>query len=299
MRALITGGQGFVGQHLERHLRDQGDDVVILDMETDVAKAEVVSHAILQAAPDAIYHLAALSHVGDSWNDPSQVLSVNVIGTANVLAAARQCDRDVTTLVVSSAEVYGIVQPDDLPLTESSPVAPASPYAASKAAAEQVALQAVRGFGQKVIVVRPFNHIGPGQAPVFAVPALSKRIVDAARTGDQDLSVGTLTTRRDFTDVRDVVRAYRLLIEHGESGEIYNICSGIDESIAEIVAMLLEIVGLNLNLVTDQSLIRPVDVPVLRGECAKVFAATGWKSEISLHHTLVDVVESFQDTSKN
>ena len=299
MRALITGGQGFVGQHLERHLRDQGDDVVILDMETDVAKAEVVSQAILQAAPDAIYHLAALSHVGDSWNDPSQVLSVNVIGTANVLAAARQCDRDVTTLVVSSAEVYGIVQPDDLPLTESSSVAPASPYAASKAAAEQVALQAVRGFGQKVIVVRPFNHIGPGQAPVFAVPALSKRIVDAARTGDQDLSVGTLTTRRDFTDVRDVVRAYRLLIEHGASGEIYNICSGTDESIAEIVAMLLEIVGLNLNLVSDQSLIRPVDVPVLRGECSKVFATTGWKSEISLHHTLVDVVESFQDTSKN
>ena len=299
MRALITGGQGFVGQHLERHLRDQGDDVVILDMETDVAKAEVVSQAILQAAPDAIYHLAALSHVGDSWNDPSQVLSVNVIGTANVLAAARQCDRDVTTLVVSSAEVYGIVQPDDLPLTESSSVAPASPYAASKAAAEQVALQAVRGFGQKVIVARPFNHIGPGQAPVFAVPALSKRIVDAARTGDQDLSVGTLTTRRDFTDVRDVVRAYRLLIEHGASGEIYNICSGTDESIAEIVAMLLEIVGLNLNLVSDQSLIRPVDVPVLRGECSKVFATTGWKSEISLHHTLVDVVESFQDTSKN
>ena len=299
MRALITGGQGFVGQHLERHLRDQGDDVVILDMETDVAKAEVVSQAILQAAPDAIYHLAALSHVGDSWNDPSQVLSVNVIGTANVLAAARQCDHDVTTLVVSSAEVYGIVQPDDLPLTESSSVAPASPYAASKAAAEQVALQAVRGFGQKVIVVRPFNHIGPGQAPVFAVPALSKRIVDAARTGDQDLSVGTLTTRRDFTDVRDVVRAYRLLIEHGVSGEIYNICSGTDESIAEIVAMLLEIVGLNLNLVSDQSLIRPVDVPVLRGECSKVFATTGWKSEISLHHTLVDVVESFQDTSKN
>ena len=299
MRALITGGQGFVGQHLERHLRDQGDDVVILDMETDVAKAEVVSQAILQAAPDAIYHLAALSHVGDSWNDPSQVLSVNVIGTANVLAAARQCDRDVTTLVVSSAEVYGIVQPDDLPLTESSSVAPASPYAASKAAAEQVALQAVRGFGQKVIVARPFNHIGPGQAPVFAVPALSKRIVDAARTGDQDLSVGTLTTRRDFTDVRDVVRAYRLLIEHGVSGEIYNICSGTDESIAEIVAMLLEIVGLNLNLVSDQSLIRPVDVPVLRGECSKVFATTGWKSEISLHHTLVDVVESFQDTSKN
>ena len=299
MRALITGGQGFVGQHLERHLRDQGDDVVILDMETDVAKAEVVSQAILQAAPDAIYHLAALSHVGDSWNDPSQVLSVNVIGTANVLAAARQCDHDVTTLVVSSAEVYGIVQPDDLPLTESSSVAPASPYAASKAAAEQVALQAVRGFGQKVIVARPFNHIGPGQAPVFAVPALSKRIVDAARTGDQDLSVGTLTTRRDFTDVRDVVRAYRLLIEHGVSGEIYNICSGTDESIAEIVAMLLEIVGLNLNLVSDQSLIRPVDVPVLRGECSKVFATTGWKSEISLHHTLVDVVESFQDTSKN
>ena len=177
MRALITGGNGFVGHHLAAHLKAQGDEVVAIDMEVDVTDPAAVAQAVTEAAPEVIYHLAALSHVGDSWSDPSKVLSVNVIGTANVLAAARQIDGDPLTIVISSAEVYGIVAPSELPLTELSEVRPASPYAASKAAAEQVALQATRGFGQRMIVVRPFNHVGPGQPPVFAVPALAKRIL--------------------------------------------------------------------------------------------------------------------------
>jgi GDP-4-dehydro-6-deoxy-D-mannose reductase len=293
VRALITGGQGFVGHHLRRHLEGNGDEVIVLDLETDVTDVDIVGSAIETATPDAIYHLAALSHVGDSWNDPTRVLSVNVLGTANVLAGARRCARPPKTLVVSSAEVYGIVTPEDLPLTEASPVAPASPYAASKAAAEQVALQASRGFDQDVVVVRPFNHVGPGQAPVFAVPALAKRIVDAKASGSTRLNVGNLSTRRDFTDVRDVVVAYRLLIEHGQSGEIYNVASGHDVSIDEIVDDLMTIAACPLEKVVDPSLVRPVDVPVLRGSYEKLEHATGWRPSIDLATTLTDVVNDF------
>ncbi len=294
MRALITGGNGFVGHHLAAHLKAQGDEVVAIDMEVDVTAPAAVAQAVTEAAPEVIYHLAALSHVGDSWSDPSKVLSVNVIGTANVLAAARQIDGDPLTIVISSAEVYGIVAPSELPLTELSEVRPASPYAASKAAAEQVALQATRGFGQRMIVVRPFNHVGPGQPPVFAVPALAKRIVDAMAEGRTSLSVGTLTTRRDFTDVRDVVAAYRLLATRGTSGEVYDVCSGVDVEIAEIADRLLALAGTSLTLETDPSLIRPVDIPVLRGDATKLIEATGWAPVIPLDVTLADVLASFR-----
>jgi GDP-4-dehydro-6-deoxy-D-mannose reductase len=294
VRALITGGQGFVGRHLEEHLKDRGDEVVILDLETDVTDMDSIGPAIERATPDAIYHLAALTHVGDSWNDPSAVLTVNVVGTANVLAGARCSPTNPRVLVVSSAEVYGVVSAEDLPLTETSPVAPASPYAASKAAAEQVALQAARGFGQHVMVVRPFNHVGPGQAPVFAVPALAKRIVEAKAAGAKELQVGTLSTRRDFTDVRDVVKAYRALMESGASGEIYNVASGVDVSIEEIVERLLAIVGISLERVLDPNLVRPVDVPVLRGSFAKLHETARWSPAIQLEQTLRDVVASFQ-----
>jgi len=294
VRALITGGNGFVGHHLAAHLKAQGDEVVAIDMEVDVTDPAAVAQAVTEAAPEVIYHLAALSHVGDSWSDPSKVLSVNVIGTANVLAAARQIDGDPLTIVISSAEVYGIVAPGELPLTELSEVRPASPYAASKAAAEQVALQATRGFGQRVIVVRPFNHVGPGQPPVFAVPALAKRIVDAMAEGRTSLSVGTLTTRRDFTDVRDVVAAYRLLATRGTSGEVYDVCSGVDVEIAEIADRLLALAGTSLTLETDPSLIRPVDIPVLRGDATKLIEATGWAPVIPLDVTLADVLASFR-----
>ena len=201
---------------------------------------------------------------------------------------------DATVLTISSAEVYGIVTPDELPLSETSQVRPASPYAASKAAAEQVALQAARGFGQRVLVARPFNHVGPGQAPAFAVPALAKRIVDAQAAGATTLTVGTLTTRRDFTDVRDVVVAYRLLVEKGAAGEVYNVASGVDVSIAEIAESLLTLAGADLEFVEDPALIRPVDVPVLRGDAGRIREATGWSPRIPLKATLADVLESFR-----
>jgi GDP-4-dehydro-6-deoxy-D-mannose reductase len=245
-------------------------------------------------APDAIYHLAAMTHVGESWDDPSRVLRVNVLGTAEVLAAARTLPGSPRVLVVSSAEVYGVVRPEQLPLNEKTPAAPASPYAASKLAAEAVALQAWRGFDQPVLVVRPFNHIGPGQSPNFFVPALAKRIVEAKRSGAGSLSVGTLSTRRDFTDVRDVVGAYRLLVERGEPGTVYNVCSGRDVAMAEVAAQLLELAGADLTFETDPALVRPVDVPVLRGDASLLRSTTGWEPTIPLATTLADVLSSWE-----
>jgi GDP-4-dehydro-6-deoxy-D-mannose reductase len=294
MRALITGGKGFVGQWLSAHLKDQGDDVAIIDLETDVADGAAVRRVMSAVRPDAVYHLAAMTHVGDSWEHPSQVLRVNVLGTAEILAAARAIPELPRVLVVSSAEVYGIVRTDQLPLDEHTATLPASPYAASKLAAEAVALQAWRGYGQPVMVVRPFNHIGPGQSPNFFVPALAKRIVEARRARAGSLPVGTLTTRRDFTDVRDVVVAYRRLIEAGEEGGVYNVCSGRDIAMAEVAHDLLRLAGADLELVTDPALVRPVDVPVLRGDATLLRETTGWQPVIPLATTLADVLSSWE-----
>jgi GDP-4-dehydro-6-deoxy-D-mannose reductase len=294
VRALITGGKGFVGQWLTAHLKDRGDEVAVIDIETDVADGAAVRRVVSDLVPEAIYHLAAMTHVGESWDDPSPVLRVNVLGTAEMLAAARSLPAAPRVLVVSSAEVYGVVTPAQLPLGEDTPTAPASPYAASKLAAEDVALQAWRGFGQPVVIVRPFNHIGPGQSPNFFVPALAKRIVEARRSGAGSLRVGTLTTRRDFTDVRDVVAAYRLLMETGAPGMVYNVCSGRDVAMSEVADDLLRLAGVDLSLETDSKLVRPVDVPVLRGDAGLLRAATGWRPKIPLATTLADVLSSWE-----
>jgi GDP-4-dehydro-6-deoxy-D-mannose reductase len=297
VRSLITGGRGFVGTWLAEHLREQGDEVVAIDYEVDVTDPVALLEAVTGAAPDAIFHLAALTHVGESWKDPLQVLQVNVIGTAALLAAARQCGTDPRVLVTSSAEVYGAVtDPSLMHLDELTPTAPLTPYAASKLAAEALIGQACRGHGQEVIVVRPFNHIGPGQTPNFAVPALAKRIVEADRRGDSSIPVGNLAARRDFTDVRDVVKAYRMLIESGTPGEVYNVCSGHDVAIEEIATTLLRLAGTSLEFKTDPTLTRPVEVPVLRGDPTRLQHATGWKPEIPLDQTLADVLEYWRQS---
>jgi GDP-4-dehydro-6-deoxy-D-mannose reductase len=284
VRSLITGGRGFVGTWLADHLRDSGDDVVQIDQEVEITDPAALLAAVRSAAPDAIYHLAAMTHVGQSWDEPLRVLEVNVLGTGALLAAARECGTAPRVLVTSSAEVYGAVtDPSKLPLTEDSPTAPLTPYAASKLAAEALCAQAWLGHGQHVLTVRPFNHIGPGQSPNFAVSALAKRIVDAERSGN-------LTARRDFTDVRDVVRSYRMLIESGEPGSIYNVCSGRDVAIQEIADRLLAQAGSTVRLVQDPSLMRPVEVPVLRGDPTRLTTSTGWAPELTLDRTLADVL---------
>ncbi len=290
MRALVTGATGFVGTHLVRHLRDRGDQVYGIDRERDVTDEASVREVFESFRPEVTYHLAALTHVGDSWKHAEEFTRVNVVGTQRVLDAAFSTVADSTTIVVSSSEVYGVVSEADQPLRESFRVAPANPYSSSKVEAEHVAREAWTARRQRVVIARPFNHVGPGQSPAFVVPALATRLFDAKEYGDSEIPVGDLSTRRDFSDVRDVVRAYRLLAELGVSGEVYNIASGRDVALSDIAERLVERIAPNVKLVVDPELLRPNDVPVFRGSYEKLHDATGWSPLITLDTSLADVV---------
>ena len=290
MRAFVTGGSGFVAGWLRRHLEESGDHVESVDESVEITDGDAMRKVLVAAAPDAVYHLAAFTHVGRSWEQPREVFRVNAVGTLELLQAALACSPPPRVLLIGSSEVYGVVRPDQLPVGEDAPLLPVSPYAASKVAAEYLGLQAHLGHGLAVIRVRAFNHIGPGQHPSFVVPAFARRIVEAQARGDRTLPVGNLTPRRDFTDVRDVVRAYRLLIERGRPGEAYNVCSGRDVGIDELAQRLLELAGADLSLVADPELMRPVDIPVLRGDPSKLVAATGWEPEVGLDRSLSEVL---------
>lgn len=297
MRALVTGGLGFVGRHLVDHLGACGDDVLVVDRHSDPA-VDVTDPAQVRAAiegfgPEAVYHLAGWADVGRSWTDPAGALRLNAVGTLHVLEACREAGVD-RVLSVASADVYGIVAERELPLRETSPLRPTSPYAASKVAAEALSEQAFLGHGLGVIRVRPFNHIGPGQSEDFVAPALAGRIARAERDGADEVPVGNLTSRRDLTDVRDVVRAYRLLVERGEPGAVYNVCSGRDLAMQDLADELLGMTDRPLVLRTDPDLVRPVDLPVLRGDPGRLQAATGWAPEIDLAQTLRDLLDDLR-----
>jgi GDP-4-dehydro-6-deoxy-D-mannose reductase len=208
----------------------------------------------------------------------------------HVLAAARRAGVD-RVLVVGSAEEYGAALDADMPLTEEAPLRPVTPYGAAKVAADYLALQAFLGSGLGAIRARPFNHTGPGQSDRFLVPALARRVADAERRGASEVRVGSLEPIRDITDVRDVVRAYRLLVERGDPGEVYNVCSGRGVVVGEIAKRLLDLADRPLRLLVDPDLVRSVDVPRLVGDASKLRAATGWRPEIDLEQTLRDVFD--------
>jgi GDP-4-dehydro-6-deoxy-D-mannose reductase len=298
MRALVTGASGFVGRHLVAHLRARGDTVVAVDhsghdgaLTVDVTDVDALTRAVRDAAPDALYHLAARSHVGESWADGDELTRVNVGGTQAVVDASAAAS--VTrVLVVGSAEQYGPVPADRGAVDETVTMQPLSPYGVSKLAAEEAALAAWHGHGVPVLCVRAFNHTGPGQSPEFFVPGFARRIAraEADPAGSDDIAVGNLDSVRDFTDVRDVVRAYRLLVEHGTPGEAYNVCSGEGVRIGDLAERLLTRARRPLRLRIDPALVRAVEVPVFVGDPAKLVAATAWARGVALDTTLDDVL---------
>ena len=294
MRVLVTGSKGFVGQWLIAHLEDSGDEVIGLDTEVDITEPAGLRDVVVTAAPDAVCHLAALSSVGASWGASQATYEVNTVGTANVLDAALACRARPRVLLISSSEVYGRVSPGDLPLGEDRPFAPVSPYAASKAAAEMIGLQAWLGSGLEVMRARPFNHTGPGQRPDFVVPALAQQIAAALDGGADRLSTGNLEARRDITDVRDVVRAYRQLLVAGRPGQVYNVCRGQAVSIRHVAERLLALAGADLPIVVDPQRVRPVEIPELRGDRSRLESETGWRPELPLDSTLGDVLAYWQ-----
>ncbi|MFZ2058079.1 MAG: GDP-mannose 4,6-dehydratase [Acidimicrobiales bacterium] len=294
MRAYLTGGSGFVGYWLLRHLSDAGDTAVAPGPEIDVTDPALIAADLTAAAPDVVFHLAALTHVGQSWREPAETFRVNAMGTLNLLEAVATCEVPPVVVLVSSAEVYGPA-PGAAVLDEHAELRPVTPYAVSKVAAEFLGLQAFLGRGLRVIRARPFNHVGPGQADDFVVSALARRMVEAELNKGGTVQVGNLAASRDFTDVRDVVRAYRLLATNGAAGEAYNVCSGRAISIAALADEMAGLLSYEVRLVQDPDLFRPVEVPVLAGDASKLVAATGWHPTIALATTLSDALDYWRE----
>ncbi len=298
MRALVTGARGFVGAHLCRALQARGDIVVAagraheagIDVPLELGDGGSVAAALDAAAPDVVYHLAAQAFVPESVADPLGTYEVNALGTARLFEAVRRRPAPgPRVVVVSSAEVYGARATADYPLRESLAPLPATPYAASKVAAEAIALATCRTFGVRAVVARAFNHIGAGQDPRFAIPAFALQLARVAEGGLARVMVGNLEALRDFLDVRDVVEAYIALAERGRDGEIYNVCSGKPVSLKEMLRRLILIAGVPVEVREDPERMRPSDVPMSYGDPAKLTADTGWAPQHRLETSLRDV----------
>jgi GDP-4-dehydro-6-deoxy-D-mannose reductase len=294
MRALITGAAGFVGHHLADRLAADGHEIVGVGrspespidhdyVTLDLRDADATKRAIAEIAPEWTFHLAADASVGRSWREPQVIIRNNLETTLNVLDA---CDGS-RVLVAGSAEIYGV--PRQLPVTEEHQLAPQNPYASSKAAIDIVAAFYGR---HDVIRTRAFNHFGPGQTPDYVVAAFASQIADAEREKKKHVLVetGELNARRDFTDVRDVVRAYVLLLERGDTGA-YNICSGVSRSAADILAALGEETDLEIESRVDPDRLRKNEVMDIHGSHDKLTDATGWQPEIAFETTIADTLE--------
>jgi GDP-4-dehydro-6-deoxy-D-mannose reductase len=292
---LITGASGFAGRHLAAACAAAGDDIHAAppSARADLRDPAVAREVVAAAAPDVIYHLAARAHVGASWADPQETIAGNLGMSVALLEAVRACAPDAVVVVVGSGEQYGV--PDRLPTTEDAPQRPQNPYAVSKAAGDLAAGFYADAFGLRVVRVRAFNHAGPGQEPRYAVAAFAEQVAAGLDAGDDPVRVvtGSPDTRRDFTDVRDVVRAYRLLAARGEPG-IWNVCSGVSRSARELVAALGEVAGVAIEHIVDPARARAHEVPEIRGSAARLQADTGWAPEIPLARTLADAVASFR-----
>jgi len=317
MTSLITGICGFAGRHLAAHLLGRGDRVAgTYIIETDPAnlgplRRKISLHRrdlrdqprmaalIHRIKPDVIYHLAAQASAAVSFHKPVLTVDINVTGTMALLEAIRQESPRSKLLFLSSSDVYGLVRPKDTPLKETHPPAPRNPYAASKLAGEELCRQYMRSYGLKAVIARVFNHTGPGQATGFVVPDFASQIAALERRrGQRRIKVGNLNARRDISDVRDIVRGYRLLMQKGKPGEIYHLAGGTVYRMRAILDMLLEMARVPIEVVDDPSRQRPSDLPILCGDIAKTRRTTGWRPEIPIETTLADSLNYWREHGK-
>jgi GDP-4-dehydro-6-deoxy-D-mannose reductase len=316
VRALVTGGAGFVGQWLCRELLERGwsvtggmlGDVVptsVLPLDErrsirwlplDVRQTAEIARAIDESRPDAVFHLAGISYVPAANADPGATLEVNVAGAARLLAELRARvaagTADPVVIIVGSGEQYGRHDAEEMPLAEHAAQRPLSVYAASKTAQEVVALEAWRSGGVRVIATRSFNHSGAGQGSSFLLPALVQRALSLRNAWRRELPIGNTSPIRDFLHVRDVARAYVALVERGEPGEVYNIASGEGVEVGALAERVLALTGVDAKLHVDSSLVRPVDVPVLVGDATRLRTATGWNPSYTLNDILSDLIRA-------
>lgn len=306
MRVLITGAGGFVGQHLADHLNETMPEAelhgTILPGEirdkpaslhpVDLKDTAAVTALIRQLQPDHIYHLAAQAFVPRSFEAPWETLENNILCQLNIIQGCLEVGIRPRTLVVSSAEIYGNVQPDELPLTEAAELRPTSPYSVSKITQDMLALQYYISHDLPIMRARPFNHFGPGQRDSFVAPAFATQVA-RIEAGQQapELKVGDLTAQRDFTDVRDIVRAYRMIVESGHPGAAYNIASGQARSVQSLLDSLLSHSKAEIRVVVDPQRLRPTSIPILQGDASRLREATGWQPLIPFEQTLADVLD--------
>jgi len=312
VRALVTGASGFVGGHLTERLLAEGWEVwacttasaasgrrtgaafnaVVADLEVPEQAAE----AVRVSQPDVIFHLAARAAVGPSHADPWATIRANVGMQTHVLEAIRHHRPTCAALVVGSGEVYGPARPEDLPLKEDAPLRPANPYAVSKLAQDFLGLQYHLSYGLRVVRVRPFNHLGPGQGPGFVAADFARQLVEAELGWrERRILVGNLEARRDFTDVRDVVRAYVALAQGAWWGEVFNLASGVAVSIRQLLDLLLQETRVPVTVEPDPQRLRPSDVPEFYGDAGRLRQAIGWQPQIPLQQTLRDVMQYWRE----
>jgi GDP-4-dehydro-6-deoxy-D-mannose reductase len=283
-RVLVTGAVGFVG----RHLRDQLGDS-FLAFEGDVLDAAALAAAVRDAQPGSVVHLAAESSVAASWENAAHTWSVNVVGTANVLEAAREAGSRARVLFASTGDVYG--RADELPTPESAPVRPLTPYAAAKAAAEVACGQYVRQ-GLDVVVARGFSQEGPGRDERFALGSWTQQIARLEESGGGVLEVGDLSPERDICDVRDVCRAYTLMLDEAVEAGTYNVASGRSVPMSRLVELLVSLARCRVEVLEKPQRLRPVEIPRMLGDPTRLREATGWRPEIPLEQTVTDTLEA-------
>lgn len=312
MRTLITGVNGFVGQYLAEYLlvksidvwgtiheqktihKEINNDISIRQM--DITDPIQVKNVLSECRPDYIFHLAAQSSAAISWKQPELTMNVNLNGTINLLESIRKLNLNTRILLIGSSEEYGTVKPMDLPIDETHQLKPGNPYAISKVAQNMIGQVYVKAYDLDIVMVRAFNHIGPKQSPVFVVSDFSKRIAEIEKGKILPiLKVGNLEAERDFTDVRDIVRAYYELALKGSKGEIYNVGSGKVHRINEILNKLLILANIEIKIEKDSSRFRPLDVPKVQCNNNKFVSLTSWKPTYTLEETLKDTLEYWRE----
>ena len=308
-RVLITGASGFVGRHLVAQLvHAGGSDIVGLSSQKrppieggrllvcDLRDADLTRRTLEHYQPEIIYHLAGQSHIPRAFAAPAETLVSNAVGQINLLEGCRSAGIYPVIVSVSSAEIYGAVSPSQIPINEQQPLNPNNPYASSKAAQDLYAGQYFASYGMKIVRVRPFNHVGPGQTDRFVVSSFARQIAEVeAGLADPVVLVGNLDPIRDFLDVRDVVRAYQLVAEESFAGQVFNISSGVGVRIQDVLDTLIAESTRDIEVRVDPERVRPVEVPEFRGDSSRLTELTGWQPEIPLAQTLREVLDYWRD----
>lgn len=311
MKALIIGGAGFVGGYLINELSTNGFEIHATCLETenitekctvhmlDIMDKSSIVNIFNEISPDVVYHLAAQSSVAVSWQKPQLTAEVNVIGSINVLEALRECTAPARLIMIGSGEEYGYIRPEACPLSEAEPLHPGNIYAATKACQEMIGEIYARAYKLNIVMVRAFNHSGAKQSSTFVISDFCKQISEIeAGKKSPEICVGNLSAMRDFTDVRDVVRAYRLLADKGISGKIYNIGRGKAVSIQYILDTALSFANVEIQVKTDPKRMRASDIPIIEPDVSRIFADTGWKAEISIEQTIKDTLDYWREENR-